>query len=359
MERVALQGLAAFRWGAWAWMVAMLVVSRDDVAAPAVAVGAAGAALGVTVWATTMLHADPRALLRPRAVAVELAVGAALLALDGVVAADGTLFTTRQSLGSAWPFTGILGAGIAFGPVAGALAGVGLGLARVTAVVLNDTALDEAGRVLSLVNTTAFYVLAGVVAGYLVRRLVVAERDISAARARDEVARTLHDGVLQTLALVERRVEDPALARLARDQERELRAFLAGGAASGDGDLGRELRRLAARFEEQFDIRATVSIAGELPRLDRTRAAAVAGAVKEALTNSGKHAGARTVTVFVEPSDDGVFCSVRDDGCGFDPALTPARFGLTGSIRARVEDAGGRVMVRSEPGAGTEVCVWA
>ena len=82
------------------------------------------------------------------------------------------------------------------------------------------------------------YALSGVLAGYLFRLLVRAEREVSAARAREEVARTLHDGVLQTLALVERRAGDEALARLARDQERELREFLFGTGAGAEGRAG-------------------------------------------------------------------------------------------------------------------------
>ena len=337
----------------------MLAVSHDDLRHPAVAVAAAAAALAFTTWATVALQTNPSLLLDRATVATELALGTALVLLDGFVADRGTLFETRQSLASAWPFTGILAAGGACGPLVGALVGVVLGLARVAAVVVNATPIDGAGRVISLVNTTVFYVVAGSVAGYLVQLVRRAERDISAAKARDEVARTLHDGVLQTLALVERRADDPALARLARDQERELRAFLAGSTNRDvTNDLAAGLHRLAAQTEDRFGTRVEVVIAEDAPRPAPAATAALLGAAGEALTNAGKHGGATKVTVYVEPQDGGTFCSIRDDGCGFDPAAAVERIGTRQSIRGRVASVGGRVSVRSRRGEGAEVCLW-
>ncbi|HVE94199.1 MAG TPA: ATP-binding protein [Acidimicrobiales bacterium] len=359
MERVVLQGLATFRWAAWVWMVVVLFVGRDDLARPEIAYAAVATALAMCAWATSLLHARPKLLLDRRVVVVELLIGATLIVLDGVVSDPNTMFTTRQSLGSAWPFTGILGAGIAGGPIVGALAGAALGVARVVAVAVNETPLSEAGRVMSLLNATVFYALTGTVAGYLVRRLMRDEEAIANANARAEVARTLHDGVLQTLALVERRVDDPALARLARDTERDLRDFLAGTAPpSASVDLATNLRRSAARCEDQFGVRVSVVVADDTPALSTRCSAALLGAVGEALANTGKHAEASTVTVYVEPQSDGVFCSVRDDGRGFDPAASSKRMGLRESIRGRIEAVGGRAEVRSQPGEGTEVCVW-
>jgi len=123
-----------------------------------------------------------------------------------------------------------------------------LGVARLGATLANGVRDFDGGRVLSLINTGVFYVVAGAIAGYVMLLLRRAEREISAARAREEVARNLHDGVLQTLAIVQRRSTDEDLVRLAREQDRDLRRFLFGkGRLGGEaGDLGTALRAVAA-----------------------------------------------------------------------------------------------------------------
>lgn len=337
----------------------MLAVGRNDLARPGLALAAATAALAVCAWTSSLLHSRPSMLLDGRVVAVELLLGASLLFLDGVVAEHNTLFATRQSLGSAFPFTSILSAGITGGPIVGVGAGVAFGLARVGGVIVNGADVNDVGRALSLLNMTVFYALAGAVAGYLVRRLLRDEEEIATANARAEVARQLHDGVLQTLALVERRVDDPDLAKLARETERDLRAYLLGStSASGDDDTVGALRRLAATCEDRFGPRVNVVVADDLPELEPATRNVLVGVVTEALNNAGKHAGANGVNIYVEPQDDGVFCSVRDDGRGFDIAATSEGMGLRESIRARVDAAGGTTTVRSWLGDGTEVCVW-
>jgi signal transduction histidine kinase len=361
MERSALQGLAAFRWGAWLWMATVLLVSRDQLVHAWLALALVGLALAVTAAETALLRARPETLCRPWPVAAELAVGALLVLCDGVAYGGGHAFSTSQSLGSVWPLAGILGAGIALGPAVAAGAGVLIGVARVGAIVANGASIDTGGRVLSVTNTIVFYALGGAAAGYLARLLRRAEEEISAARAREEVARTLHDGVLQTLAVVERRATDPALSRLAREQERELRDWLFGAAqpAGVVADVGAALRAAAARFEDAFGGRAQVLVADDLPPLEPAVVAALTGAAGEALVNAGKHGHAAKVQVYVEPDEGGgVFCSVKDDGAGFDPATTAEGIGLSRSIRGRVGEVGGRVEVVSAPGDGTEVLVW-
>jgi signal transduction histidine kinase len=97
----------------------------------------------------------------------------------------------------------------------------------------------------------------------------------------------------------------------------------------------------------------------DLPSLDEEEVRALAGAVGEALTNAGKHGSARRITVYAEPAPrGGVFCSVKDDGSGFDTTAVREGVGLARSIRGRMADMHGSVEIDSAPGRGTEVRLW-
>jgi signal transduction histidine kinase len=164
--------------------------------------------------------------------------------------------------------------------------------------------------------------------------------------------------VLQTLSVVQRRTADLDLARLARSQERALRAYLAGD-LDVDADLGASLRRAAAWFEDAFGANADVVVTEPVPKVTATAREALAGAVTEALANAGKHSGGQRVTIYLEADDGGdAFCSVKDDGYGFDPATVVEGVGLPRSIRARMAEVGGRVEIDSRPGRGAEVRIW-
>jgi signal transduction histidine kinase len=361
MERVALTGLIVLRWAALVWIAVVLAVSYEDLLRPWLALTLVGAALLYTVLVTTWLRPAPELLLSRPLLATELAIAAALVLCDGWAYGAGHAFSSSLSLGSLWPLAAVLSIGLGLGAVWGAAAGALLGLARVGATLANGVRDFDGGRVLSLINTAVFYAVAGAVAGYVMFLLRRAEREISAARAREELARNLHDGVLQTLAIVQRRSTDTDLVRLAREQDRDLRNYLFGDGRLGGkpDDLGTALRAVAARFEDTFGVRAEVLVPFDLPGLTDDHVEAITRAVGEALNNAGKHAHARRVTVFLEPDDRGhVFCSVKDDGSGFDETTTVPGVGISRSIVQRMADAGGRAEVRSHPGQGTEVCLW-
>jgi signal transduction histidine kinase len=361
VERVVLAGLLALRWAALVWMALVLAISSGDLRRPWLALALVGAAFLFTVLTTAWIRSSRELLLGRPLLATELVIAIALVLCDGWAYGAGHAFKTSQTLGSIWPLAAVLSIGLAAGVGWGAVAGALLGLARLGATLANGVRDFDGSQILSLVNTGVFYVVAGAVAGYVARLLRRAEREISAARAREELARTLHDGVLQTLAVVQRRSSDADLVRLAREQDRDLRRFLFGDGreVDGSGDLATALRAVAARFEDGFGVRTEVLVPVPLPKLSRDDVEALSRAVGEALTNAGKHARPRRLTVFVEPDDDGgVFCSVKDDGAGFDASATTPGIGITRSIIERMQEAGGRAEVRSHPGQGTEVCLW-
>jgi len=86
------------------------------------------------------------------------------------------------------------------------------------------------------------------------------------------------------------------------------------------------------------------------------RAAAVLAAAREAILNAAKFAGEAPVSVYAELSDERIEVFVRDRGSGFDPTAVPgARRGVRESIIGRMRRVGGRAVVHSWPGQGTEV----
>jgi signal transduction histidine kinase len=165
--------------------------------------------------------------------------------------------------------------------------------------------------------------------------------------------------VLQTLALVQRRANDPQeVLRLARRQERELRNWLLRGetdaTASDDGSLGRALERVAVEVEEHFGVPVDVVRVRDC-RLD-DRLEPLVAAVREAATNAARHSGASQVAVYVEVEPQRVAVFVRDRGAGFDPHTVAAdRRGVRESIVGRMERHGGSATIRSSPGEGTEI----
>ncbi len=342
-----LGGLAVFRGVAWVWMAVVLYVSRDELRHPGAAWTLCALALGVTLAAGAASRTRPDLLLRPAAVVVEVAVAAGILLADGWVYGG----PHRQTLGSAWPVASVLSAGVAGGPVGGIAAGLACALGRYA-----GTYLDQRGSpgLLSLLSTAVTFALAGGAAGLVIRRLQQAQDQIAAARAREEVARTLHDGVLQTLAVVQRRSTDAELASLARTQERELREYLFG-VDRAPGDLLTELRHVATAATGRHGLDVELTVVDDPGPMPSPAVTALVGAVGEALTNAAKHGHADRAVVFVDPGDDDVTVSVNDDGAGFDVAQVREGVGLSRSIRGRIDEVGGTVVVDSHPGRGTEV----
>ncbi|MHB1538938.1 MAG: sensor histidine kinase [Solirubrobacteraceae bacterium] len=189
-------------------------------------------------------------------------------------------------------------------------------------------------------------------------------RGIAAQRAalireqwRAEVAAHLHDSVLQTLALIQKRADDATeVAQLARSQERELRRWLfeRGEQVAATESTREALERAAAEVEALHLVPIETVIVGD-GALDERRCALVQ-AVREAMTNASKFAGADRVDLYAEIAGASVEAFVRDRGVGFDLAAVPGdRRGVRDSIVARMERNGGFGVVHSARGQGTEV----
>jgi signal transduction histidine kinase len=243
-----------------------------------------------------------------------------------------------------------------------AISRTGLGIALVIAagfVFLQATGALGAARDVLLAVVAVVVVLGVIFAPWIVRlvRSLTEERaERIRSQERAEVAAHLHDSVLQTLAMVQRRAGDPSeVAAIARRQERELRAWLADRPAPGQAArLAAALEAAAAEVEESQGVPVEVVVVGDR-ELD-ARHEAVVAAAREAMTNAAKFGEGSPVDVYAESSDSRTQVFVRDRGPGFDTAsVPPDRRGVRESILGRMRRHGGRGRITSSPGAGTEV----
>ncbi|MGW0393212.1 MacS family sensor histidine kinase [Streptomyces sp. NPDC003042] len=234
--------------------------------------------------------------------------------------------------------------------------------------------------------------VASIAIGYVVEVARASEATLAraleieaATRERERLARDIHDGVLQVLAMVQRRGtelggEAAELGRMAGEQEVALRTLVSSGLVhpsrvSRDESLG--------AFVDAYEVEEPDADAGELDLrsllaphagskvsfaepgtpvpLPAPAARELAAAVGAALDNVRKHAGeGARAWILVEDWGDEVIVTVRDDGPGIpagrlDQAEGEGRMGVALSIRGRLRDLGGTAELVSVPGQGTEV----
>jgi signal transduction histidine kinase len=125
-----------------------------------------------------------------------------------------------------------------------------------------------------------------------------------------------------------------------------------------DFGLDASLRWLAGRFMERTGIEVVYEseFTGRLPDETETHLFRI---VQEALTNVARHAGATRVTIRLRMERDRIHLTLSDNGRGF--AFRDAHgsgMGLSG-MRARAHSAGGELELKSQPGVGTTIEVWA
>jgi signal transduction histidine kinase len=192
----------------------------------------------------------------------------------------------------------------------------------------------------------------------IARDLVLERQARARAEERADISARVHDSVLQTLALIQRRADDPQqVVQLARAQERELRSWLFEGRTLGDADattFAEGIRQIQRDVEARHGVPVEVVTVGDCPLDDDLNA--LLAAAREATVNAAKWSGASVISLFAEVEPERVEVAVRDRGKGFDPDVVPGdRKGLAESVHGRMTRHGGSVTVHSALGEGTKV----
>ncbi|GAA1883496.1 sensor histidine kinase [Lapillicoccus jejuensis] len=184
---------------------------------------------------------------------------------------------------------------------------------------------------------------------------------------RDRIGRDLHDLVIQRLFAVElglqrsgRMSEDPVVRERLEQAVDDLdgtirdirRTIFALGTLDVSTDLQAEVERIVERAGATMKLRPALRVEGPVRSLVPDQVAPdLLAVLGEALSNASRHAEATSVEVVLSATD-AVTLVVSDDGRGF--AADVAESGLR-NIRARAEQHGGTLTVRSAPGAGTRL----
>jgi signal transduction histidine kinase len=293
----------------------------------------------------------------------DFAVAAATLLSTTYVQSDAMLARHAATMPSFWVMAAVLAWAVAKGWPGGVAAAVVMSLLDLTVHTRpNGTTWG---------NIFLLLLAAGIV-GYsadLIREATEAraeaERVAAVVTERARLARAVHDGVLQVLALVQRRGaelggEAAVLGTLAGEQEVALRALVQGDSGalarstpSGTVDLVEALGRLAS---------PTVTVSASVARVELPRPVGdeLSSVVRACLDNVARHVGPQAPAwVLVEETGGRVVVSVRDDGPGIpdgrlEQAVGEGRLGVSQSIRGRMADLGGTAELTTAVGAGTE-----
>jgi signal transduction histidine kinase len=362
IDTTLLRIVVVFRIVGMCWLVALAVltlatrspevdptVGRTATIWSAIAISVIWTAL--TAW---LAYRRPAMLAHWGFLLVDLVLAAWVAMTPGLIRAD-AFFAGGYPISSPFLFATTRGMTATIAPALVVAAGSAVGASFANARVLEVLAINFLSPI---VLAWAF----GTIKQQDTRRrdaeeaLAVERTKLARADERAEMAAHLHDSVLQTLALIQRRAPtNREVTRLARRQERELRTWLNGGSPLATSNtVSAALIRAAEEVEDEYDVIVEVSTAGDRELDDRL--GGVVLAAREAMKNAARFAGVGRIFILSEMSGDGVRLVVRDQGQGFDVEdVPPDRRGIRESIVGRLERIGGSATIRSTIGDGTEV----
>jgi signal transduction histidine kinase len=202
----------------------------------------------------------------------------------------------------------------------------------------------------------------------------VKELAARARRAEEEerrrIGRELHDEAAQELLLLRLKLEllekavPPGLKAEAGEVRRlaeriivELRRLIAalGPEVLERIGIGAALRQLGVRFRKQSPAALQMRIEAPPGRLPREVEEVIYRVAQEGLQNVAKHSGAQQVKISLRVADMVIRLRIQDDGSGFDEGAASVKagsYGLAG-MKERAALVGGKLEVRTRPGAGT------
>ena len=241
--------------------------------------------------------------------------------------------------------------------------------ARLAIVELELDAAYSAWReikILSAIWAVGFVVM-GLIGGLLVQR-IMRQRGINKLKWR--IARDLHDDVgssLGSISLTVEQLKDAEMGAEAREDLGDL-SLLAREACASLREvmwvidertirLPDLIQKLAERAERVLHgIEVSIVVSSEIPdaEVSLTFKRHLIMLFKEAIHNCARHAQATCVSVTFFSNDSEFTVTVRDDGCGFDPAVKSAGWGLN-SMKERAQEMGGEATLNSRLGKGTTV----
>lgn len=319
----------------------------------------------MAVWSGASALMLARASLpRCQVVLADQVIVIALMASTRLVA-DYEWYSTRQTLPTTlWATNAVISAAILLGPKGGIASGVAMSV--VSALVRDrfDSDLWSDATAPVLLSAGLALGLASNTARRAHEELRRAALSAAITEERERLARQVHDGVLQVLALVRRRgleIGGPAaeLAELAGEQEVALRVLISEQAAPRDDHTG-SIVDVRALLRTQAGTSISVSTPADPVLVESDVAEELAAVVATALSNVELHAGADAKAyVLLEDVDGELIVSIRDDGRGIPAGRLAAaeaegRMGVSKSILGRVESLGGTAILDTDEGEGTE-----